>query len=117
MNITMKLRAEFDEDMGKVVAKLREIVKGKPKRVMRFFGGKYDRKEVDTWAFVEEGGKWRFEDYPFVSDDCTETRKRGGMCHREELDLMPMVDGYVGPMWNGDGLRYETQEVYNALSM
>ena len=35
----------------------------------------------------------------------------------ENLDLedQPLVDGYIGPMWDGGRLRYETQEVYDAL--
>ncbi len=28
----------------------------------------------------------------------------------------PRVVGYVGPMWDGDAIRYETQDVYNAMS-
>ena len=35
----------------------------------------------------------------------------------ENLDLedQPKVDGYLGPMWDGGYLRYETQEVYNMM--
>lgn len=29
----------------------------------------------------------------------------------------PKLMGYVGPMWDGDRIRYETQEVYNAMSI
>lgn len=29
----------------------------------------------------------------------------------------PRITGYVGPMWDGDAIRYETQEVYNDLSV
>lgn len=59
------------------------------------------------------------------SEDLSEVRKAGGCVHREELDNQPTFTGYLGPMWNGcqiiDGhevaiLRYETQEVYDALS-
>jgi len=32
------------------------------------------------------------------------------------LGNQPKLPGYLGPMWDGDGLRYETQEVYNQLS-
>lgn len=32
------------------------------------------------------------------------------------LEDQPLVDGYLGPMWDGGYLRYETQEVYDALS-
>lgn len=29
----------------------------------------------------------------------------------------PKIKGYLGPMWDGDRIRYETQEVYNGLSI
>ena len=29
----------------------------------------------------------------------------------------PRLRGFVGPMWDGDKIRYETQEVYDALSI
>ena len=36
---------------------------------------------------------------------------------RRELQGKPMFDKLLGPMWNGPrGIRYETQEMYNALS-
>lgn len=38
-------------------------------------------------------------------------------CPRPELWNRPKINGYLGPMWDGDKLRYETQEVYNALSV
>lgn len=50
------------------------------------------------------------------SEDLSELRNKGYLVHRAELDNQPILPGYLGPMWNGDGLRYETQEVYNQLS-
>lgn len=47
------------------------------------------------------------------TEDLTEVRKMGDLVHREELDNQPIFKGYLGPMWDGDGLRYETQEVYD----
>ena len=35
---------------------------------------------------------------------------------RPELRTAPKVDGFLGPMWDGDAIRYECQESYNALS-
>lgn len=35
---------------------------------------------------------------------------------RTELCGKPKIDGYLGPMWDGDKIRYETQEVYDLLS-
>lgn len=34
---------------------------------------------------------------------------------RDELQNQPCFEGFIGPMWNGDGLRYETPEAYNAM--
>lgn len=54
--------------------------------------------------------------------DQSEIRNNGGFTHRKELDNQPELNGYLGPMFNGWGknhnviLRYETQEVYDALS-
>ena len=55
------------------------------------------------------------------SRDWSKERAAGGFVSRPELDNKPELDGYLGPMMNGyrDGkmvLRYETQEVYDALS-
>jgi hypothetical protein len=36
---------------------------------------------------------------------------------REEMQGAPTFAGLLGPMYDGDAIRYETQEVYNALSM
>lgn len=33
-----------------------------------------------------------------------------------KLEDQPMIDGYLSPMLDGGYLRYETQEVYDALS-
>lgn len=50
------------------------------------------------------------------------TDNRSGECnmgvlvYREELDNLPKFEGFLGPMWDGDRVRYETQEVYDALS-
>jgi hypothetical protein len=36
--------------------------------------------------------------------------------HRAELHHQPCFAGLLGPMWNGNGLRYECPEAYRALS-
>ena len=36
---------------------------------------------------------------------------------REELRHQPKFSGVLGPMWDGDGIRYESQEVYDQMSM
>jgi hypothetical protein len=55
-------------------------------------------------------------------DDQSEVRNKGGFTHRKELDNQPELNGYLGPMFDGWDknhtavIRYETQEVYDALS-
>ena len=49
------------------------------------------------------------------SDDMSEQRNAGACVHRAELDNQPKLEDYCGPMWDGDGLRYETWELYHAL--
>lgn len=75
--------------------------------------------------------------------DMSRERLAGMLVRRKELDNQPKVDGFLGPMWDGerylldDGrivgtyervnpnaivevvgiIRYETQEVYDILSM
>ncbi len=34
-----------------------------------------------------------------------------------KLHGYPLLKGLIGPMFNGDNIRYETQEVYDVLSM
>ena len=36
--------------------------------------------------------------------------------HREELQGQPRFSGVLGPMWDGDAVRYEDQQTYNTLS-
>lgn len=48
-----------------------------------------------------------------TTDDLSELRKQGRCVHRAELDNQPTFEGFLGPMWDGGMLRYETQEVYD----
>ena len=76
------------------------------------------------------------------TDDLSELRSKGVLCKRKELDNQPIIEGYLSPMYDGvryevNGklksewqcteeekagkeplhvIRYETQEVYNAMS-
>lgn len=55
------------------------------------------------------------------TSDQSDIRDKGGFTSKKELDNKPILNGYVGPMMNGWKnhkmvLRYETQEVYDALS-
>ena len=36
--------------------------------------------------------------------------------HRKELQGQPIFTGVLGPMWDGDAVRYEDQQTYNTLS-
>lgn len=56
-----------------------------------------------------------------LTKDYSKERENGATVHRKELDNQPMVEGYLGPMYNGIDygkiyLRYETQEVYDIVS-
>lgn len=50
------------------------------------------------------------------TEDLSEYRAKGAMCHRAELDNQPELKGFLGPMWDGGRLRYETQEAYDMYS-
>jgi hypothetical protein len=73
-----------------------------------FVGGRYNGMTYSVTELYEQTDKF--------TDDLTKIRKLGGMCHRKELDNQPIIEGYLSPMWDGDKLRYETQEVYNRMS-
>lgn len=74
-------------------------------------------------VFVSRNKVWEFDnekDVPFVKigvvENYEELRKQGACVHRAELDDQPVYTGWLGPMWDGGKLRYETQEVYDMLS-
>ena len=49
--------------------------------------------------------------------DMSEERNKGMLVYRAELDNQPKIFGYyIGPMWDGDCLRYESPEVYAMFS-
>ena len=95
------------------------------------------RKNIDDYVATFAGGKLSHLTVPLsevvrlywngkVTPDYSEVRKNGGFtCMEEtcmeELDRLPMVNGYFDPMYDGrtkDGrirLRYETPEVYNMM--
>lgn len=49
--------------------------------------------------------------------DQTETRKAGGFTCSPLLDNRPIFEGFLSPMLDGGMLRYETQDVYDAMSV
>ena len=75
--------------------------------IAKIYGGKLagTYNVEDLWKFAT--GK---------SEDYTELRNAGRCVPRAELDNQPVLPDYCGPMWDGDGLRYDTWEVYEQLS-
>ena len=72
------------------------------------------------FKFVSKSGVQTFkslDEIPYkvigYSENNTEKRNKGMCVPRAELDNQPMFEGFVGPMWDGGVLRYETQEVYD----
>lgn len=51
-----------------------------------------------------------------TSVDYSRERKNGVIVPREELDNQPTFEGFVGPMWDGDKLRYESYKTYEMMS-
>lgn len=70
------------------------------------------REKVETFS--------SFEEVPYeqtgLSEDLSKERSEGKCVHRAELDNKPEYRGWCGPMWDGDGYRYETWEMYDMLS-
>ena len=62
----------------------------------------------------------KVKDVPYelngFTEDLSDKREKGYIVHREELDNQPRFIGFLGPMWDGGMLRYETQQVYDLLS-
>jgi hypothetical protein len=54
--------------------------------------------------------------YEWTGLDPNTMRDDGTMVQRIELHNQPKFKGLCGPMWDGDKIRYETWEVYEALS-
>lgn len=63
---------------------------------------------------IENIGK--FFDIVGHTDDLSKERKQGQLVHRRELDNQPVLKDFIGPMWDGDKLRYESQGIYDILS-
>ena len=56
-----------------------------------------------------------------LTQDYHKEREQGLIVHRQELDNQPIVEGYLGPMFDKIDygkiyLRYETQKIYDMLS-
>lgn len=66
---------------------------------------------------------WDVQEFP-LENVIPALRVRGfeqrGVCMsehvREELRGQPQFNGLLGPMWDGDAIRYENQAAYDALS-
>ena len=77
-----------------------------------FVGGRYNGVVIDVDEIFATNGMWNGRFSPNYSNE----RYKGALVPRAELDNQPLVDGYYSPMWDGGQLRYETAEVYEALS-
>lgn len=75
----------------------------------KFVGGILHGQEIPVEEVARKLGRG-------VTPNYTKERALGYLVPRAELDDRPCVPGYLGPMWDGGCLRYETQEVYNLLS-
>ena len=49
--------------------------------------------------------------------DLSADRARGALVRRAELDNQPILDGFAGPMWDSNCLRYEDWQTYELMSM
>lgn len=97
------------EDLGNWIYNLYNPIE----YLYEFVGGKLNNRILTR----EEINKISNE----LTKDYSKEREMGITVHRKELDNQPMVEGYIGPMYNGIDygkifLRYETQEVYDMLS-
>lgn len=110
-NKKMKRTARINENrLKKIVAEslrtiLREMANEANKLPIRLVGGDL-QGEYDLGSFEREHsdlikGRITPEQYPHL---------------RPDLHGYPKIAGYLGPMYDGDAVRYETQEVYDILS-
>ena len=81
----------------------------------RFYGGKLNGLSTDI-EFAKMCAKELGVEITGLSQDLSKERAKGLCVHRAELDNQPKFKGYLGPMWDFGGLRYETSEVYEAFS-
>ena len=79
----------------------------------QFVGGRLNGVTMDTEEIMMNAEIWNGKFTPNYRVE----RAAGCCVPRVELDNQPMVDGYLPPMWDGGMLRYETQEVYDMLSI
>ena len=106
------------------------------KYLYNFVGGEYNGK---MWRYAALEARNLITGY---TNDLSELRAKGILCHRAELDNQPIIDGYLNPMYDGERyemngrlkysfecteeekagkepihvIRYETQEVYDIMS-
>lgn len=76
--------------------------------VYEFVGGRYHNMRMPRKA-AEAIGNGQF------SKDWSAERANGLMVPMEELDNQPLVDGYLGPMWDGTRMDPQTREQYTVL--
>jgi hypothetical protein len=99
----------FTEDLGKWIYNLYNSIEF----LYVFYGGELSGKTLTREQINEI--------LIGITKDLHKEREKGLLVHRKELDNQPKVKGYVGPMFEKIDygriyLRYETQDVYDALS-
>jgi hypothetical protein len=75
-----------------------------------------------NYRIVEQiGSEWRITE----TDDIAKWANERGLSwrtnfntrHRQELQGQPIFNGYAGPSWDGEAIRYENSQAHNVLKM
>lgn len=99
----------FIDDLGQWIFNLYNPIE----YLYAFYGGDLNKK-ILTRNEVDKLSSSLTQDYH-------KEREQGLIVHRQELDNQPIVEGYLGPMFDKIDygkiyLRYETQKIYDMLS-
>lgn len=100
--------SKYDDDVQGVLSK--QDGSSAMKHAALFVGGRFDGMIV-SHGELEKMGNGNF------SVRWSQCKYHNPITVNPNLEDQPKVDGYIGPMWDGGMLRYETQEVYDLLSM
>lgn len=78
----------------------------------QFDGGPYEGRQLSMEDIM------KLAEFEGLTDNYSEFRKKGVTgIPREELEDAPRVKGYIGPMYDKDGLlRYQTQDIYDMMN-
>lgn len=76
------------------------------KHIYEFVGGKYNNQRMTYHEVMKIYNG-------YLSHDFSEERNAGALVPRAELDNQPHVDGYVGPMWDGERYIMDGKEYHS----